>query len=57
MAVVGPRDAAERQVSVRIRGRAENAGVLGLSEFVDGLAQEYRSRGAASLAERFAAAT
>ncbi|MBX3355602.1 MAG: threonine--tRNA ligase [Phycisphaeraceae bacterium] len=50
MAIVGPRDAEERKVSVRVRGRPENAGVLDFAEFVDRLVDEYRSRGARTLA-------
>ncbi|MBM4113006.1 MAG: threonine--tRNA ligase, partial [Phycisphaerae bacterium] len=49
MAIVGPRDAEERKVSVRVRGRVENAGAIDFSEFVDRLAEEYRSRGVHSL--------
>lgn len=45
MAIVGPRDAEERKVSVRVRGRPENAGTLDFREFVDRLFEEYRTRG------------
>jgi len=50
MAIVGPRDAEERKVSVRVRGRPENAGAIDFAEFVDRLVEEYRTRGAKTLA-------
>lgn len=50
MAIVGPRDAEQRQVSVRVRGRAEDAGAIGISEFVDRLVEENRTRGSRTLA-------
>lgn len=54
MAIVGPRDAEERQVSVRVRGRQENAGAVGFAEFIDRLVEEHRTRGARSLASTMA---
>jgi len=56
MAIVGPRDAEGRKVSVRVRGRTENAGVVDLAEFVDRLVEEYRTRGGRTLAESFVGA-
>ncbi|MBN8645320.1 MAG: threonine--tRNA ligase [Planctomycetes bacterium] len=53
LAVVGPRDAEGRQVSVRVRGVQKDAGALGLNEFVEALAAEYSGRGATTLAQRF----
>jgi threonyl-tRNA synthetase len=45
-AVVGPRDAEGRKVSVRAFGIEANLGEVGFDAFVDGLVREYRSRGA-----------
>ncbi len=53
LAVVGPRDAEQRQVSVRVRGLQKDAGAVGVVEFVNTLAEEYASRGATTLASRF----
>lgn len=50
MAIVGPRDAEERKVSVRVRGRQENAGTIDFAEFVDRLVDERRTRGNHTLA-------
>ena len=52
MAIVGPRDAENRMVSVRLRGKAENAGEIGFDAFIGGLADEFASRGATTLAQR-----
>jgi threonyl-tRNA synthetase len=46
LAVVGPRDAEGRKVSVRAFGIEANLGEIGFDAFVDGLAREHRSRGA-----------
>jgi threonyl-tRNA synthetase len=45
-AVVGPRDAEGRKVSVRAFGTEANLGEIGFDAFVDGLVREYRTRGA-----------
>jgi threonyl-tRNA synthetase len=45
LAVVGPRDAEARKVSVRAFGTEANLGEIGFDAFVEGLAREYRSRG------------
>ncbi|MGA1267378.1 MAG: His/Gly/Thr/Pro-type tRNA ligase C-terminal domain-containing protein, partial [Phycisphaerales bacterium] len=52
MAIVGPRDAEGGVVSVRLRGKAENAGEMPLEAFVEAVADEAASRGARTLAER-----
>ncbi len=44
MAVVGPRDAERRVVSVRARGTEANLGEMSLDEFVSGIAAEAESR-------------
>jgi threonyl-tRNA synthetase len=49
LAVVGPRDAEGRTVSVRAFGIEANLGEIGFDAFVDGLAREYRTRGAESV--------
>ncbi|MCA9284361.1 MAG: threonine--tRNA ligase [Phycisphaerales bacterium] len=46
MAIVGPRDAESRQVSVRVRGEMKDHGAVGLEAFVAGIAKEIASRGA-----------
>ncbi len=56
MAVVGPRDAEARQVSVRARGTTQDLGALALDEFVAALRGESASRGAETLRARFPAA-
>ncbi len=48
-AVVGPRDAENRKVSVRAFGIEANLGEIGFDAFVEGLAAEHRSRGAESV--------
>jgi threonyl-tRNA synthetase len=55
MAIVGPRDAETRKVSVRLHGKAENAGELGFDEFVKTVAEEATTRGACTLAQRMLA--
>ncbi len=55
MAIVGPRDAETRKVSVRLHGKAENAGELGFDEFVKAVAEEATTRGACTLAQRMLA--
>jgi len=52
-AVVGPRDAEGRKVSVRAFGTEANLGEIGFDAFVDGLAREYRSRGAETVRSVF----
>jgi threonyl-tRNA synthetase len=44
-AVVGPRDAEGRKVSVRAFGIEANLGEMGFDAFVEGLAEEHHSRG------------
>ncbi len=56
LAIVGPRDAEQRQVSVRVRGVQKDAGAVGVEEFVSVLAEEYSWRGAATLAGKLAVA-
>lgn len=49
--VVGPRDAEQRAVSVRVRGIREDLGAVGLEDFVDSLSREISSRGETSVVE------
>ena len=44
MAVVGPRDAENRVVSVRARGVEANLGEMPFDAFVDGIAREIEGR-------------
>ncbi len=53
LAVVGPRDAEGRTVSVRAFGIEANLGEIGFDAFVDGLAREYRTRGAETVRAAF----
>ena len=53
LAVVGPRDADARAVSVRARGIQKDLGSLPLDEFLDAIESEATSRGASRLVERF----
>ncbi len=55
MAIVGPRDAETRKVSVRLHGKAENAGEVAFDEFVKAVAEEATTRGACTLAQRMLA--
>jgi threonyl-tRNA synthetase len=55
LAVVGPRDAEARMVSVRAFGVDRNLGEMPLDDFVDGVAEEAASRGADRLLTRFEA--
>ena len=48
-AVVGPRDAEHRTVSVRAFGIEANLGEIGFDAFVDGVGREHRTRGAESI--------
>ncbi|MGA0872791.1 MAG: threonine--tRNA ligase [Phycisphaerales bacterium] len=48
-AVVGPRDAEHRKVSVRAFGIEANLGEIGFDAFVEGVVAEYRTRGAESV--------
>ncbi|MBU3684064.1 MAG: threonine--tRNA ligase [Phycisphaerales bacterium] len=52
-AVVGPRDAEGRKVSVRAFGIEANLGEVGFDAFVDGLVREYRTRGAETVRSTF----
>ena len=54
LAVVGPRDAEGRKVSVRAFGIEANLGEIGFDAFVDGLVREYRTRGAETVRSTFA---
>ncbi|MAJ47002.1 MAG: threonine--tRNA ligase [Planctomycetes bacterium TMED75] len=53
LAVVGPRDAESRSVSVRAFGIDRNLGAVGFDEFVDDIARESNGRGETSLLTRF----
>ena len=53
LAVVGPRDAESRQVSIRAFGVERNLGEIGLDDFVEELSSEVGSRGATRLLSRF----
>lgn len=55
LAVVGPRDAQQRVVSVRAFGTEANLGELPFDRFIAGLSAEYRTRGAESLKSAFPA--
>lgn len=55
LAVVGPRDAQQRVVSVRAFGTEANLGELPFDRFISGLSDEYRTRGAQSLKAAFPA--
>ncbi|MEL7472844.1 MAG: threonine--tRNA ligase, partial [Planctomycetota bacterium] len=54
MAVVGPRDAEARAVSVRARGIQKDLGSMPLTEFARALADEHRTRGAICLKDEMA---
>ena len=53
LAVVGPRDAEARMVSIRAFGVERNLGEIPLDEFVAAVAEEVRTRGATRLLDRF----
>ena len=55
LAVVGPRDAENREVSIRAFGIERNLGSMGLEEFLDTVSTEHSSRGATRLVDRFEA--
>lgn len=55
LAVVGPRDAQQRVVSVRAFGTEANLGELPFDRFISGLSDEYRTRGAESVKAAFPA--
>ena len=61
LAVVGPRDAESRKVSLRARGRAENLGEMPLEAFVEGIAAEIAAKalpgGEGTVLARFPAAS
>jgi len=44
--IVGPRDAEQRQVSVRVRGELKDHGAMGLEAFVAAIRREIETRGA-----------
>ncbi|MFM7810049.1 MAG: His/Gly/Thr/Pro-type tRNA ligase C-terminal domain-containing protein, partial [Planctomycetota bacterium] len=52
-AVVGPREAEGRKVSVRAFGIEANLGEMGFDAFVEGLASEHRSRGQSTVKSSF----
>jgi threonyl-tRNA synthetase len=54
MLIVGPRDAEQGQVSVRARGIQKDLGAMPLDAFVAGIAEEISTRGASTVAARFA---
>lgn len=53
MLVVGPRDAENRQVSVRAHGYQKDLGALPLDTFLDKIEAEYNTRGAESVLDLF----
>ncbi len=55
LAVVGPRDADQRAVSVRAFGTDANLGELPLDQFLAGVSREYATRGAESVKSKFSA--
>ena len=55
LAVVGPRDAENREVSIRAFGIERNLGSMGLEEFLETVATESRTRGETRLIDRFEA--
>jgi len=52
MAIVGPRDAENRQVSLRVRGEQKDHGTMPLDAFLAGVRDEVTSRGATRLIGR-----
>ena len=54
MVVVGPRDAENRDVSVRARGIQKDLGAMPLDNFVSAITEEYRTKGRSSVQDRFA---
>jgi threonyl-tRNA synthetase len=53
LAVVGPRDAENREVSIRAFGIDRNLGSMGLEEFLETVSTESRTRGETRLIDRF----
>ena len=53
LAVVGPRDAENREVSIRAFGVDQNLGSMGLEEFLETVSAESRTRGETRLIDRF----
>ncbi|MCA9309881.1 MAG: threonine--tRNA ligase, partial [Phycisphaerales bacterium] len=53
LAIVGPRDAESRKVSIRAFGIQQNLGELDLTEFVTGLQRDYETRGDETVRSRF----
>ena len=53
LAVVGPRDAENREVSIRAFGIERNLGSMGLEDFLETVATESRTRGETRLVDRF----
>ena len=55
LAVVGPRDAEHRAISVRAFGTEANLGELPFDRFIEAISDEYRSRGGKTLRAHFPA--
>ncbi len=55
LAVVGPRDAENREVSIRAFGIERNLGSIGLDDFLETVSAESRTRGETRLIDRFEA--
>ena len=53
LAVVGPRDAENREVSIRAFGIERNLGSMGLEAFLETVAAESSTRGETRLVDRF----
>jgi threonyl-tRNA synthetase len=56
-AIVGPRDAERRVVSIRLHGKAENAGEMPFADFVAALVSDYRNRASETLAGKITPTT
>ena len=56
-AIVGPRDAERRVVSIRLHGKAENAGEMPFDDFVAALVSDYRTRASETLVGKITPAT
>jgi threonyl-tRNA synthetase len=56
-AIVGPRDAERRVVSIRLHGKAENAGEMPFDDFVAALVSDYRTRASETLAGKITPTT
>jgi threonyl-tRNA synthetase len=53
LAVVGPRDAENREVSIRAFGVDRTLGSMGLDDFLETVSTESRTRGETRLVDRF----